>query len=350
MSILIKGLILSLFVLYCSSLKVAVLLPGNTTDFGFNYQIWLGIQDFALAYPNIQISYTDNVPNAVSNCIAVSLTYMNNGYDMIFYPNAPWVDCAKNISRTFPTKHFVVHNAGDVYPDYPNLATEYRGDLGNVRFIFGVLAAKQQGTTKICMMVPKFFVLKERFANYILLGMKYANSNDELHVGYTAGFNDAATETVVVNHFINYGCDVTILQAINSIHPLVELANSTSPWGMGTASDMRDHVGESVLTSVIIDSFVTFKYFVDKVNAGTFTNELFLDTLNNKGLVIADYSCEVTKNARKEANKAKARILDGTLQPLCQPLIQQIFGTPCVTEAQITGTYFPGITTFDGTV
>jgi len=217
-------------------------------------------------------------------------------------------------------------------------------------FIFGVLAAKQQGTNKICMMVPKFFVLKERFANYILLGMKYANSNGELHIGYNAGFSDAPTETVVANHFINYGCDVTILQAINSIHPLVELANSTSPWGMGTASDMRDHVGESVLTSVIIDSFVTFKYFVDKVNAGTFTNELFLDTLNNKGLVIADYSCEVTKNARKEANKAKARILDRTLQPLCQPLIQQIFGTPCVTEAQITGTYFPGITTFDGTV
>jgi len=337
-----------LFAIVCSSLKVAVLLPGSTSDFGYNFQIWLGIQDFALEYPNIPIAFSTNVQ--VADCIATGTGYINNGYDVIFLPNAPFVACAQNLSATFPTKYFVVHNAGVVYPDFPNLATEYRGDLGIVRFIFGVLASKQKSTSKICFMVPKAFIFRERFANWILLGMRYVNNQDSLLVGYTASFNDAPSETVVANHFINYGCDVTILQAINSIHPLVLLANSTSPWGMGTASDMRDYVGESVLTSVIIDSFVTFKFFVDKVLAGTFTAELFLDSLQNKGLVIADYSCEVSNGARKAANKVKDKILSGSLNPLCQPLIQDIFNQSCVTEAQITGTYFPGINIFDGTV
>jgi basic membrane lipoprotein Med (substrate-binding protein (PBP1-ABC) superfamily) len=344
-----KGLIFSVFILLCSSLKVGVLLPGNTSDFGYNYQIWVGIQDFKTEFPNIPIIFTENVK--VPDCIATGSSYINDqAVDVIFLPNLPFVACAQNLSRTFPTKFFIVHNAGEVYPDFPNLATEYRGDLGKVRFIFGVLAAKQKDTSKICIMVPKFFPLKERFANYVLLGMRYLNNNDQLHLGYTASFEDPATEHVVVNHFISVGCDITMLQSINSIHPLLELANSTSPWGMGTAADMRDHVGESVLTSVIIDSFVTFKYFVDKVIAGTFTNELFLDTLDNKGLVIADYSCEVTKAARRETNKVIDKILAGTLNPLCQPLIQEIFGTPCATEAQLTGTFFPGITFFDGTV
>jgi basic membrane lipoprotein Med (substrate-binding protein (PBP1-ABC) superfamily) len=346
---IIRGLILiCVFILLCSSLKVGVLLPGNTSDFGYNYQIWLGVQDFKVAYPSIPIAFTENVK--VPDCIATGASYIANGFDVLFLPNLPFVDCSKNLSRTYPTKFFIVHNAGEVYPDFPNLATEYRGDLGKVRFIFGVLAAKQQGTSKICMMVPKFFPLKERFANYVLLGLKYANSNDQLHLGYTASFDDPTTEHVVVNHFISFGCDITILQSINHVLPLIELANSTSPWGMGTAADMRDFAGESVLTSVIIDSFITFKYFVDKVIAGTFTNELFLDTLDNRGLVIADYSCEVTKLARKEANSVKNQILAGVLNPLCQPLIQEIFGTPCATEAQLTGTFFPGITFFDGTV
>jgi len=337
-----------LFTLFCSSLKVAVLLPGLTNDFGYNFQIWLGIQEFAQEYPNVPITYSTNVQ--VSDCIATGISYINNGYDMIFLPNAPFVACAQNLSATFPSNYFVVHNAGVVYPDFPNLATEYRGDLGIVRFIFGVLASKQQTTTKICFMVPKGFIFRERFANWVLLGMRYVGNHDDLHVGYTASFSDAPSETVVANHFISYGCDVTILQAINSIHPLVLLANSTSPWSTGTASDMRDYVGESVLTSSVIDSFVTFKFFVDKVIAGTFHAELFLDSLTNKGLVIADYSCEVSDEARKAANKARDKILSGTLNPLCQPLIFDVFGQSCVTESQITGTYFPGITVFDGTV
>jgi basic membrane lipoprotein Med (substrate-binding protein (PBP1-ABC) superfamily) len=336
-----------LFVL-CSSLKVAVLLPGNTSDFGYNFQIWLGIQDFREHYPNIPIAFTENVQ--VAQCVSLGSQYVNDGFNVLFLPNLPFVDCSKTLSVMFPNAYFVVHNAGEVYPEYPNLATEYRGDLGKVRFIFGVLAAKQKNTAKICMMVPKFFPLKERFANYVLLGMRYVNNNDQLHLGYTASFNDPATEAVVVNHFINYGCDVTILQSINRDQSLRDLADSTSRWGMGTAADMRDTVGESVLTSVIIDSFITFKYFVDKVIAGTFVPELFLDTLENRGLVIADYSCEVTKNARKETNKVIRKIRNGSLNPLCQPLIHDIYGTNCVTEAQITGTFFPGITFFDGTV
>jgi len=269
---------------------------------------------------------------------------------VIFLFNAPFVPCAQNVSLTYQAVKFIVHNAGDTYPGYPNLAAEFRGDLGKVRFIFGVLAAKQKNTAKICIMVPKFFPLKERFANYVLLGMRYVNNVDSLHMGYTASFNDPVTESVVANHFIAEGCDITILQSINSVRSLIELANSTSPWSMGTASDMRDFVGESVLTSVIIDSFVTFKYFVDKVIAGTFTNELFLDTLDNKGLVIADYSCDVTKNARKETRKVINKILAGTLNPLCQPMIYDIFGTTCATDLQLTGTFFPGITIFDGTL
>jgi basic membrane lipoprotein Med (substrate-binding protein (PBP1-ABC) superfamily) len=348
MSITQRIVLFTVLFVFCSSLKVGVILPGNTSDFGYNFQIWLGIQEFRENYPNIPIAFTENV--LVPDCVATSTAYILDGYDMLFFPSTTFIPCAQTIAQTFPTKYFVVHTGGNTFPTIPNLAAEYRGDLGKVRFIFGVLAAKQKDTSKICIMVPKPFIFRERFANYVLLGMRYVNNHDELHIGYTASFNDPATETVVVNHFIAYGCDVTILQSINSDQALRDLANSTSPWGMGTAADMRDSVGESVLTSVIIDSYVTFKFFVDKVLGGTFTNELFLDTLENKGLVIADYSCEVTKNARKEANKVTKKIIRGTLNPLCQPLIHDIYGTNCVTEAQITGTYFPGITIFDGTV
>jgi len=347
MSLILKALIILTLSLLCSSLKIAFLIPGNLSDFGYNYAIWQGVQEYQLANPAHQTAFTLNVsPNT---CIATCMGYMNDGFDVIFFPSTPFVSCAQNLSITFPSKKFITQNTGVSYPTIPNLAAVTLAGVGEARFIVGVLAAKQKQTNKICLLIPKPYPFKERWANLILLGMRYAKSNDNLHVGLTLNFDDPPTDTKVANYLVDYGCDVIMQQAVNSITAQLVIANR-SKWGMGWGSDMRDFVGESVLTSVTVDWSVTFSYFMRKIIAGTFTNELFVADLSNGGLTIADYSCEVTKSARKETNIAIKTILDGTMHPLCQPLIQDIFGTPCVNDSQIQTFYFPGITVFDGTV
>jgi len=243
---------------------------------------------------------------------------------------------------------FILHTGGNTYPGYPNLAFEFRSGLDQARFIMGVLASKQKAVSKVCMMVPLGFPLMARFANYALLGMRYVNNVDTLHLGLTLNFDDPESETNVANYFLSIGCDVTMLQSMNTIHALLIIA-AGGKYGMGTASDMRDFVGESVLTSIILDSSVPFVYYVNKVLAGTFVSELYNYTLENGSLRLADYSCDVTKEARKEANKVETQLMAGTLDMLCQPYIKKTFGVDCIDATQIAAELFPDITIYDGT-
>jgi len=340
-------IILSFLFLICSSFKVAFLLPGSVSDFGFNYQIFLGIQDLQKDFPQIQTAYTPSV--AVADCLSTVATYLNSGFDMIFFPNLGFTSCATTTAINNPTKFFVLQSTGGNPTNIPNLAFKFGLGQNEAKFIAGVLASKQKQSSKICLMIPKIYPFKQTIANSILLGMRHVSNTDELHMGMTLSFNDANTETIVANHFIQYGCDTTILHGVNSVLSVEILANA-SKWSIGFASDMRDFVGESVLSSVVENWNIMFSYYVQKAMAGTFISELFIVNLQNRGISFADYSCEVTKSARTNTNSVENRVIAGTLNPFCEPLVQETFGSPCVNETVMGSLYMSGITIFDGTI
>lgn len=236
-----------------------------------------------------------------------------------------------------------------MYPTIPNLAGIVNNGLTEARFILGAFSAKQ-GANKVCFMAPKFYQSIRRWANLILLGLTHIDPNfaGEVHVGMTGNFDDAPTETIVVNHFLAYGCDI-IMQHQNSILSQQLVANG-SRWGVGWGSDMRMFAGESVLTSIIFDWEVSFSYYVEKILGGTFTNELFTNDLTNGGIILADFSSEALSSAKQAAKRYKRKVLDGSINPLCGDLIFQKFGTECVAESQLFPVYLDGITVFDGTV
>jgi len=328
-------------------LKLVFLLPGNQSDFGYNYQIEQSIQELRASMPTITIAYVNNV--AVPNCTTVAINFLSQGFDLLFFPNAPFLACAQTIALSYPTKQFVIQNGTFFNRTLPNLASYQTAGIDDAHFIASVLSAKQKHTHKICLMMPKPYPFQRRVANRVLLGIRYANSNDELHVGLTAGFNDPTTETIVANHFIAYGCDVVMLHAINSIHPL-EITADADLWSIGVSSDMRNFVGNSVLTSVVLNWVIVYEHYAELALQGPVTNEHFVLNLQNGGVDLADYSPQTTKKARKAANKAKRKIISGKVNTLCQPLIEEIFNKPCATVDETNVFYFPGITVYDGNV
>jgi len=337
-----------LCVIYCSSLKVGFLLPSTIDDFGYSYKIWQDIQELQSNFPSITTNYTENV--TVNTCINIALSYMNNNFDVLFFLSSPFDPCAQLIAISYPTKKFITQNAGGiVHQNITNLSINFKLGVTEARFIVGALAGKHSHTGKICLIIPKFYPFRHVFTNYFYLGIQHVNGPSQLLVGFTSGFDDRVTDTKVINHFLSVDCDIIVQHAVNSI-TTQQIVASNGKLGIGWATDMRDFIGESVLTSIVFDWVPMFTFYIEKILAGTFVNELYLDNLQNFGIKIADYSCLIDKSTRKETDKVYDKVFTGKLNPLCEPLINTLLGTPCVNDSQIFDFFFHGITIYDGTI
>jgi len=232
-----------------------------------------------------------------------------------------------------------------------NLAFIVKSGVFEGRYISGALCGKQHDVQKICFVAPKGYGSLKRWANAIFLGIRHENATRQLYIGLTADFDHPATEQVVINHFVNnIGCDI-IIQHQDSIYPQTLIA-AANKLGIGWGTDMRQFGGETVLTSIVSNWDVDFIYFTEKVIAGTFIPERFIDTLTNEALEMAPYSSMVTNSAKVHAENVQRKLMDGRINPFCgQPVLEQ-YGTECTTETNLIANYLPGINLpeFDGTV
>ena len=338
--------ILYFLILVCNSLKVAVLMPGNVSDFGYNYAIFNGIQELKQNIPEVEVNYTESV--TTSTCISVGSSYITSGFKLLIFPNGPFIPCAQSLAATYPTKYFVIQGP-NITSSHINIGTIFLEGAEDARFLTGILSSKQGNshTNKICVMIPRTPGFRYSKVNYFWLGSRYIHSHDTFHVGLTANFDDKVSETRVINHFLEIGCDV-VIQHANTIHSQLLVAN-ISKWGIGFASDMGSIVGPSVLSSVQLNWVVPFTYFTEKVLDSTFTNETFHSTIFNGGVTTSPYSTEVTNAARRTTDRARVAILSGKLTKECIGIIQDLFGKPCITEIELSGLYLDStITEFDG--
>jgi len=342
---------LAIYLTNVNSLKVAFILPGCTSDLGWNFQILKGILLVKEQYPDVVVVYQESVTPA--NCEVVATSFANSGADLIYFAAGAFDPCARAVAGTFlgnPDKSFVVQNSGIKYDDLPNLAIDAKSGVFQARYIIGALLQEQSVVqNKVCFMYPKNYGSGRRWANAVLLGMSYPNiETAELLVGWTNDFNHPPSEAKVFNYFLGVGCNF-IIQHQDSIYPQL-LAARAGIESIGWGTDQRVLVGNSVLTSIVTNWFPVFTYYLEKKIAGTFVSEIFTETLANGALEIAQFSPEVKNRASSHAEEVYEGILSGSISPFCGPPVQEKFGMPCTPESTLIAEFLPRITAYDGTV
>jgi basic membrane protein A len=342
---------LAVYLTNVNSLKVAFILPGCTSDLGWNFQILKGILLVKEQYPDVVVVYQESV--TPSNCEVVATTIANDGADLIYFASGSFDPCARAVAGTFlgnTAKSFVVQNSGIKYADRPNLAIDAKSGVFQARFVIGALLQEQSVVqNKVCFMYPINYGSGKRWANAILNGMSYPNIDTaELLVGYTNDFNHPPSEAKVFNYFLGMGCNF-IIQHQDSIYPQL-LAARAGIQSIGWGTDQRLLVGENVLTSIVTNWFPVFSYYLEKKIAEAFVSEIFTETLANGALQIAQFSSEVKNRASSHAEEVYEGLLSGSISPFCGSPVQEKFGTPCTTESTLIAEFLPHITVYDGTV
>jgi len=121
------------------------------------------------------------------------------------------------------------------------------------------------------------------------------------------------------------------------------LAKSEDIYSVAWSSDMRQFIGETVLTSVMKNWEVPMGEFIDDIFAGNYSAHVYEDSFANHGVELAPLSSRVTPAAANYLKKVEKKLAEGKINVFCGDAVNTQFGTECTTEANLSSVYLPGI-------
>lgn len=226
------------------SFKVAMILPGQINDMGWNESAYTGLElaekDF-----DIEIAYTENVtaPDAESSITG----YAIEGYDLIVAHGFQFTDYAKAVATEFPDTKFIVVNGTEFQA--PNM-TSYRFKTGQAGFIGGYLAGLLTESNTIGVMVKDKSPNNEFTKNSFIDAAKLANPDVEVFSAYTDSYSDIAKGKEIAISMIEEGADIILCNANQVGLGSIEACKEAGIYALGFISDQHDIAPETVLVSV----------------------------------------------------------------------------------------------------
>jgi len=336
--------------IHCQPLKIGVIIDGPLSDFGYNWQIKHSADIIQEMYGNqVQVISSYGITINTQACYNEAVRFINMGVQAFMLPTSLYTACAQMISNNFGHMPILLQSSQPLNPNYPNISTIFKvTGLNELRYLVGVLVGKQKNVETVCTTFNGFINPPScrLWSNIQYLGFLSANSSVvKYYVSEASSFDNVTQELLVYNHFKSLGCDV-IISGINSFY-FHMLAKIDDIYSVGWSSDMRQFIGDTVLTSILKNWEVPMAEFIDDIFAGNYTGVVYEDSFTNHGVDLAPLSDRVTKAAARLVEKTEKKIVKGQLNVQCGDPVRQQYGTDCTTEANLQSQYLPGIIAFD---
>jgi basic membrane protein A len=165
-------------------LKIAILLPGSTSDNGYNADGGNAAKVLQ-ATLKADVQVTENVP--VANQADLYRQYAASGYDLVIGWGGQFTDGAVQVAEEFPNVKFLVVNSGAA--NGKNLAS-LDTKIADWEFIGGFVTAKLSKTGVIAWIGGMCFPPTAANLHGVEQGAKYANPDIKIVSTFTGDFED----------------------------------------------------------------------------------------------------------------------------------------------------------------
>ena len=261
----------------------------------------------------VETAYIENVAEG-PDAERVIRDFAQKGYDIIFATSFGFMDPMLTVAQEFPDKYFE-HCSG--YKTADNMAT-YFGRMYQPRFLSGLVAGKATSANKIGYVAA--FPIPEviRGINAFTLGVRAANPEATVHVVWTQTWFDPVKEKEAAVALLDEGCDV-IAQHQDTTEPQ-KAAQERGMVSIGYDSDMRQFVGDTVLTSPVWN---WGPYYVERVKAamdGTWKTGQYWGGMKDGIVDLAPLSPQVPDDVKALVEEWKQKILSGEWDVFTGPI------------------------------
>ena len=245
------------------TVKVAFVYVGPIGDMGWTYAHDQGRLDLVKAFPNVETSYAENIPENPADAERVIRDFAQKGNRIIFTTSFGYMDPTIKVAADFPETTFV-HISG--YKTAENVATAF-GKIEEPRYVAGQIAGKMSasGTLGYVAAFPIPEVI--RGINAFTLGVRKANPAATVKVVWTSTWFDPTKERQAAEALLSDGADV-IAQHQDTAGPS-QAAEAEGKLSVGYNSDQSTAAPAAVLTCPIWHWGVFYSATVQAVLDGT---------------------------------------------------------------------------------
>lgn len=233
-------------------LRVAVILPGETSDQGFNTT---GEQTVELLTEEFGADATLTESVNPAQQLDVYRQYAQQGYDLVVGWGGQFSDGAVAAAEEFPdTKFLVVSSAVE---NGSNLAS-YDTALEDWHFVAGYLMGRLSTTGVVGQVSGQCFASTASGQNGTRDGAKYANPDIEWLATYTGDFEDPTKAQQAAQAMIDQGADVLATNLNQGVFGVVQAAEAND--GVTVVTEWLDNSATSpdVIVSSVNKSYARF--------------------------------------------------------------------------------------------
>jgi basic membrane protein A len=313
--------------------RVAYIYIGPPGDLGWTYEHEQGRQYMEAQLEGVESTYVENVPEG-PDAARIFRDYAQQGYDMIFATSFGYMDPMLEVAEEFPEILFE-HCSG--YKTRENMST-YFGRIYQPRYLSGLVAGSMTEADSIGYVAA--FPIPEviRGINAFTLGVREVNPDAEVQVVWTNTWYDPVKEREAAVALLDDGVDI-VAQHQDTTEPQ-KAAQERGALSIGYDSDMREFVGDTVLTSPVWNWGV---YYADTVEAGmegTWETHQYFGGLQDGVVALAPLSPQVPEDVADLVDAERARIIDTDWDVFCGPILKQdgsvgVAEGECLTDEEI---------------
>ncbi len=297
--------------------RIAFVYIGPPGDLGWTYEHDRGRRMVEEQFGDlVETTYIENVPEG-PDAARIIRDYAQQGYDMIFATSFGYMDPMYEVAEEFPDIIFE-HCSGYLTQD--NMAT-YFGRMYQPRYLSGLVAGSMTESNVIgyvgAFPIPEVI----RGINAFTLGVREVNPDAQVRVVWSSTWYDPVIEREAAVALLDEGADI-IAQHQDTTEPQ-KAAQERGMLSIGYDSDMRQFVGDTVLTSPVWN---WGSYYVDTVgNAmdSTWESHQYWGGLEDNIVELAEMSPQVPQDVQNLVASERERILSGDWDVFCGPIVNQ---------------------------
>ncbi len=300
-----------------SDLTIGFIFVGPKDDFGYN-QSHFQAEEVISKLPGIKTVDEANVPETATVQETMLSMITQNNATLIFPTSFGYYDPhILKIAKENPKVQFL--HCGGLYKDgvHPANVGSYYGYIDEAEYISGIVAGLSTKSGKLGFVAAKPIPQVIRNINSYTLGARSVNPKATVRVIFTGDWSIPVKEAEAANSMVDQGVDV-ITCHVDSPKVVIETAEKRKIFCTGYHVDQSKLAPNGFLTGSEWDWSIVYTQYVEQVKAGKTLADggiphLVRGGLKEKFCKVSPYGAAVSAIAKKAADAALAKFMDGTM-------------------------------------
>ena len=290
---------------------------GAKDDYGYNQAHAEGAAGIA-KLPGVKIVEQASVPETTEVQEAMRNMIEQDGVTVVFPTSFGYYDPhILKLAQDYPEVQFF--HCGGRYEEgkHPKNVGSYYGYIDEAQYVAGIVAGLTSKTGKLGFIGAKPIPQVLRNINSFTLGARSVKPSITTQVVFTGDWSLPVKEAEAANSMADQGVDV-LTSHVDSPKVIMETAEKRGIFSSGYHANQAKLAPKGYLTGAEWDWTSVYTSYIEMIRAGkTLMNggipHLVRGGFKEKFLTLSSYGSAVGEQAKKDADAAKAKFLDGSM-------------------------------------